>query len=181
MVDGWAQFHRIMPQPTGFAMDAMFAADRLGRAAGQPAILLPLINDDPTGPSVLSGPENFKYLSEWEKTSLWKNEVTLKSVEAFRGYSPTALIDQISPTPLLMVLAENDAVSPVDLAMKAYRRAAEPKSVVFFPGGHIDAFSDDNFQYVTSIETEFLRRTLCKEGKFKVPLDGLEHFGMLKE
>jgi hypothetical protein len=45
-------------------------------------------------------------------------------------YNPAANIQLISPTPLLMVVAENDHVTPTDLALTAYERALEAKKLV---------------------------------------------------
>jgi len=39
------------------------------------------------------------------------------------------VIQLISPTPLLMVVSENDGLTPTDLAIEAYGRAMEPKKL----------------------------------------------------
>ena len=60
----------------------------------------------------------------------WNNQVTLESLENYVEYVPTANIALISPTPLLMVLAEHDSLIPVELARAAFepcRRSQEVK------------------------------------------------------
>ena len=52
-------------------------------------------------------------------------------MEKFLEYNPAANIHLIAPTPLLMVVASNDTLTPVDLALTAYERALEPKSLDF--------------------------------------------------
>jgi len=68
--------------------------------------------------------------------------VTLRTVEMLGEYEPAAYIARISPTPLLMVVARQDHLTPVHLAIDAYERAREPKRLVILPGGHFDAYVD---------------------------------------
>ena len=47
----------------------------------------------------------------------------------------------ISPTPLLLAVAEGDHLVPAELAIAAYERAHQPKELVILPGGHFDAYT----------------------------------------
>jgi uncharacterized protein len=58
-------------------------------------------------------------------------------------YEPSAYLERISPTPMLMVVAALDHLTPADLALEAYQRAREPKKLVLLPGGHFDAYVKD--------------------------------------
>lgn len=78
-----------------------------------------------------------------------------------RAHEPWAHVHHISPTPLLMTVAENDVLTPTDLALEAYARAREPKQLQILPGGHFDAYSGPNFEKNAGCQTEFLRRALC--------------------
>ncbi len=44
-----------------------------------------------------------------------------------------------------MVVAENDRLTPTDLAIEAYQRAREPKKLVIFKGGHFNAYQEPGF------------------------------------
>ena len=80
-----------------------------------------------------------------------------------REYEPAAHITHISPTPLLMCVAQNDVLSPTDLALKAYTRALEPKSLYLLKGcGHFDAYSGPNFEDNAGRQTKFLAENLCQ-------------------
>jgi len=85
----------------------------------------------------------------------------LPSIEAFREYYPSAHIHRISPTPLLMTVAENDVLTPTDLALEAYSRAREPKQLKILKGGHFDAYAGPNFEENAGSQAEFLKKTLC--------------------
>lgn len=39
--------------------------------------MLPVVAEDPMAPSALPTPDSWKFFSEWEKKSGWKNTVTL--------------------------------------------------------------------------------------------------------
>lgn len=84
------------------------------------------------------------------------------SIEAFREYLPSAHIQHISPTPLLMTVADNDVLTPTDLALEAYSRALEPKRLHLLPGGHFEAYSGPNFEKNAKVQTEFLQTYLCQ-------------------
>ena len=73
----------------------------------------------------------------------WLNAVTLESLEDYVQYAPTASIELISPTPLLMVVAEADSLIPVDLTKAAYDRAGEPKRLHLAPCGHFDIYEKE--------------------------------------
>ena len=64
-------------------------------------------------------------------------------VEFRFGYEPGAYIGQISPTPLMMIVAVNDHLAVSDLAIAVYERACEPKRLVLLPGGHFRCLCRD--------------------------------------
>ena len=59
----------------------------------------------------------------------------LRSVEMFTEYEPGTYLPWISPTPLLIVVAAGDHLTPADLAIAAYEQANEPKQLVLLPSG----------------------------------------------
>ena len=143
-------------------VNELLAADRLARAAGKPAGVIPVVNDDPLGFAALPTPDSFTFFKGVEARNIgWENEVTMRSVELLRAYKADLAMEEISPTPLLMVVAENDTLTATDLALKAYSRALEPKELVMFKGGHFDAYSGEGLKKSLAKQTEFLKRTLC--------------------
>lgn len=81
-------------------------------------------------------------------------------MEAARAYDPSAWIHRISPTPLLMMVAQNDILTPTDLALEAYERARQPKELHILPGGHFDLYSGPNFEPNAGKQVEFLKKHL---------------------
>jgi len=126
-------------EPTRQAFDA----DREARFRGEAPAMIPVVDADPMAASALPTPDSWEWFSQTGETRApsWRNEVTLRSVEMFWEYEPGAWIQWISPTPLLLVVAQGDHLTVSDLAIAALERAREPKRLAVLPGGHFDAYT----------------------------------------
>ena len=62
--------------------------------------------------------------------------VTLRTMEMYAEYEPASMIEHISPTPLLLIVASDDDMTFTEDELEAYGRAREPKSLVIVPGDH---------------------------------------------
>ena len=120
----------------------MFDADRLARFRGEPPAMVPVVDEDPLAPSALPTPDSWQWFTETGKSRApsWRNECTLRSVEMLTEYEPVSLPALHQPTPLLMLPAAGDHLTPSDLAIAAFDRAREPKRIQILPGGHFDAY-----------------------------------------
>lgn len=121
-----------------------FATDRQQRAAGAAPAMLPLMGDADSG-AVYRSPDAIAwYTAAYRRAPAEQPEISLRSVEFARAYNPGDYIERISPTPLLMQVAEQDSITPTDLALATYRNALEPKSLRIIPAaGHFDAYGRD--------------------------------------
>jgi fermentation-respiration switch protein FrsA (DUF1100 family) len=124
--------------------------------------MLPVVNEDPLGPSALPTPDSYRWFTETGRTRApaWRNEVTLRTVELLMEYEPGAYIERIAPTPLLMVVAARDHLTPADLALEGYNRALEPKRLEVLPGGHFEAYVGDGFVQASSAARDWLAQHL---------------------
>ena len=57
-----------------------------------------------------------------------------------REYEPDSYVHRVAPTPLLVLVAEKDVLTPTELTLATYQKAREPKKLVILPGGHFDAY-----------------------------------------
>lgn len=123
---------------------AMFDADRAARFAGEPPAMVPVVAEDPMTPSALPTADSWAWFTETaaKRAPSWRNEVTLRTVEMLGEYEPISYVARVSPTPLLMLVAREDYLTPAHLALDAYAAAKEPKKLVLLPGGHFDAYVD---------------------------------------
>jgi uncharacterized protein len=133
-----------------------FDADRQARFAGEEPAMIPVVAEDPLAASALPTRDSWTWFTETaaSRAPSWKNEVTLRSVEMFSEYEPGSYISRISPTPLLLIPAEEDHLTPARLALEAYEEAREPKKLVLLPGGHFDAYIS-GFDVASSAATEW--------------------------
>jgi fermentation-respiration switch protein FrsA (DUF1100 family) len=74
----------------------------------------------------------------------------------------------IAPTPLLMIVAENDVVTPTASAVEAFNRAAQPKRLVMAPGGHFDPYVS-GFAHSSGAARDWFVQHLCVLGALSEP------------
>jgi fermentation-respiration switch protein FrsA (DUF1100 family) len=143
LVSGSANVAELVRADFRASFRAQFDADRAARFTGDPPAMVPVVAEDPLAPSALPTADSWAWFTETGKTraTAWRNEVTLRTVEMLGEYEPGAYIGRISPTPLLMIVAREDHLTPAHLAIDAYEQARQPKKLVILPSGHFDAYT----------------------------------------
>ncbi len=122
--------------PAGYAaLQQSWADERLRLAAGAPPRLVAAFGED-------SESVRFQAARPAAERTGWRNEVTLRTWELYDEYEPAASIARIAPTPLLMIVALGDTMTPAEDALDAYQRALEPKRLVTVPGSHYAVYTD---------------------------------------
>ncbi|WP_110969477.1 alpha/beta hydrolase [Pseudomonas huaxiensis] len=117
-----------------------FENDRAARYRGEhPGYRHVIAQDGEPGIFSSDGAEAF-FSAAWRLAEGWQNRVTVRSSEKASEYEPGLLIERVSPTPLLMLVAEKDTVTPTDLALAAYGRALEPKRLCMLADAHFDPY-----------------------------------------
>ena len=124
---------------------ARLAAERRRRAAGEPPTVIPVVSKEAGVECALPTPDSYAWFTETaaKRAPSWRNEVTLLSGDHGRLTHPGDYVPYISPTPLLMIVAERDVLTPAAPAKAVFERAGEPKRLVSLPGGHFDAYVDE--------------------------------------
>ncbi|KAH0344361.1 alpha/beta-hydrolase, partial [Aureobasidium melanogenum] len=140
----------------------MLAQERLSRAAGNEPGRLPVIVKNPLDTAVLPHVESYAFFSTWAEKGVWKNDLTIRSLEGIKSYFPGCRIHKISPTPLLMQAPRKDVIATTETMLEAYSRAVEPKELQMLPGGHFSMFEGDVFEMLLAKEIEFLKSTLLE-------------------
>jgi uncharacterized protein len=148
-ISGSESFRHLVRIDNWAAMDIAFAAERAAQMSGKAPTYIPVVAEDPVALSALPTPDSWQFFADYldkPEVSGWKNEVTLMSMEYFRGYEPGKYIPMIAPTPLLMVVAPGDRLVDGRLATAAYETAGHPKQLTLVPGGHFDAYVGEGFK-----------------------------------
>jgi hypothetical protein len=114
-------------------------------------------------PSVLPTPESYEWFTRAGNTLApnWRNQVTVESLEKFLEYDPAGSIHLISPTPLLMVVAGYDTLTPTDLAVAAYERALQPKAISIQPCKHFDAYTEPWVAKTAGVAVDWFKQHLA--------------------
>jgi uncharacterized protein len=165
MVSGHANARRLVRSDFMAAFQAQFDADREARFRGERPVMVPVVDADPLAPSALPTADSYEWFTGTHelRAAAWRNEVTLRSVEMFMEYEPGVYLPWISPTPLLMCVAENDVLTVSDLAIDCFEYARQPKKLVIMPGGHFDAYVD-GFQLASGAAVDwFVQHLLAQE------------------
>jgi uncharacterized protein len=139
-IDGYAGGLRRIPPEGVAALEAAFAEDERAQLRGEAPAMQTIVSADPAKPAAYRAPDAVAFYLQPVPDGVWDNTVTVRSTRWARMYQPGAFIERISPTPLLMVVAEQDHIAVTDLALKAYERALEPKRLVMIKGGHFDPY-----------------------------------------
>ncbi|GAA5087014.1 hypothetical protein HNP84_010227 [Thermocatellispora tengchongensis] len=162
VISGGTTLSRFIPSESLAEIRRAFDADRLARFRGEPPAMIPLITATPGEPAALADRQTYEWYQsiEPERLATWRNEVTLRSVESISGYEPGDYIARISPTPLLLVVAQHDILTHSDLAYAAYERALHPKRLVTLPGGHFVVYGEE-FKHTLALMTEFFLEHLA--------------------
>lgn len=139
-IDGPAAgLRRVLPENIA-GLEKRFAEDDRAQLRGEPPATQIIVSDDPAQPASYKAADAIAFYLQPIPEGIWENKITLRSNRWARMYIPGDFVDLVSPTPLLMVIAEQDHIAVTDLALKAYEKALHPKKLAFIKGGHFDPY-----------------------------------------
>lgn len=149
-ISGWKSIaHKFKPEDL-VKLRKEFDKDRMNRFNGLAPAMIPIVRDpNNKGAAALTQLAAWELFSgnnapkeeQWRFKS-WRNEITLRSLEMFTEYEPIAYIEHVTPTPLLMILAEHEEMLPIEVQIDAFNKAQEPKKLYIYPGGHFSAYTE---------------------------------------
>ncbi len=142
-IDGYAAGQRRVPPESIAELEAAFAEDERAQLKGEPPKTQIIVSEEATSRPSYKAADAVTFYLQPVPAGVWENHVTLRSTRWARMYSPGLWVDRVSPTPLLMVVADHDHIAVTDLALQAYERALEPKRLVMIKGGHFDPYLED--------------------------------------
>jgi len=123
---------------------------------------IPVVTEVAGEPAFLGQPESWRWFAQWgdRPRSRWCNEVTVRNDGGPLSFDPGLAAAHVSPTPLLMIVADEDRVAPASIALAAFARAGEPKELVIEPGDHFVPYDGEGFARARDATIAFLRRHL---------------------
>ncbi len=156
-VDGLASLFRLAP---GHALRITLAGlrDQAGALVGRPPHMVASVGP-PGSTAMMSSPDaepGFRALCP--QGLEWPNEAAARVALRLGAYRPARKAARVR-CPILFALADEDVITPPDLAVKAAARAPLAE-VRHYPGGHFDPYVGELFERVVAEETDFLTRHL---------------------
>lgn len=133
---------RLQPADTMAELEALIPADREAQYRGEPAKVMRLHGiPSPGDPVMFSDEAGLEFVEEMLKaSSTFRNAITLSTLDYLFEMEVTAYAERITQ-PLLMVLASQDTVAPVEEAREMYDRIPQPKELVEYAGEHYEILS----------------------------------------
>lgn len=162
-ISGYENILQVMPLENREQFYRMVCEERRSLAAGNPPSTVTICTDDPTKPITAPGRRTYRYFTTHahEKGLNWENQVTIRSLELRLEYEAMPYLERISPTPLLMIVADHDDITPTDIALRAFERALEPKKLLLLRGEHYHAYLEGFDETATAARDWFVQH-LCK-------------------
>jgi dienelactone hydrolase len=132
--------------------------DQIGAVLGRPPHMLPSVGP-PGSLAVMTTPDaepGFRAIDP--PGSSWRNEAAARVALRVSTYRPGRHSDRIA-APILVAIAEDDAITPPAFARAAAARARNSE-VRTYPGGHFDVYVEAGFERVVADQVDFLSRHL---------------------
>jgi hypothetical protein len=124
------------------AFEQFLTEDERSQLKGEPTRYMKVVSDTTEERAAYYAPEVMDFYLQPMPEGKWENKVTVRSARWSRMYEPGIFIQAISPTPLLMIIAEEDRVTLTDVELSAYERALPPKQLKLIKGGHFEPYSN---------------------------------------
>ena len=93
-------------------------------------------------PAALPGSETEEWIQNSDVNGTYSNELTARTFDLLRTYEPVSFVEQIAPTPLLMIVASNDLQTPTAWQLEAFERIGEPKRLLEIDCRHYDVYME---------------------------------------
>ncbi|ARP80061.1 alpha/beta hydrolase [Bordetella genomosp. 8] len=139
-ISGFEQGRRRVSPDVAPAFVETLTEDLRAQHRGEAPRYQAIVDADPARPAAYRSPDAVAFYTRDLCEARWSNTVTLRSTHAARMYEPGLWVGRVSPTPLMMIVAQDDRLTMTDLELQAYERALQPKRLVLLPGGHFDPY-----------------------------------------
>jgi uncharacterized protein len=129
--------------------------DLAGSLGGRPPVMIPLVGPPGSVGAMTSADADPGYHAIAGST--WRNEVAARLALGTGLYRPGRQADRL-PCPILIQIADHDAIAPPKAAQDAAWRATGRAEVRTYPIGHFDIYVGAPFERAIADQLQFLRR-----------------------
>jgi dienelactone hydrolase len=159
-VDGLVNFLRL-GHKHALALTLAGLRDQAGALAGRPPHMVASVGP-PGSTAVMNSPDaESGFLALNPPGLVWPNEAPARIALRVGAYRPIRKAARIR-CPVLFAIADDDVITPPDLAVKAAARVPRGE-VRHYQGGHFDPYVGQLFEQVVTDQTEFLLSQLSRQ------------------
>ena len=157
--DGLAQMRKVSPRVTA-AFTSAALRDVWSQVRGRPPYTLPVVGPPGSVAALTSPGCEDCYREMLPPGSAWRNEVAARLALRLGSYRPGRLAAKVR-CPLLVCVMEQDALTPVEPAVRA-AEAAPRGELRRYPGDHFDVYFGETFERVARDQAAFFTRHLVR-------------------
>ena len=112
--------------------------------------------------AVLKDPGAIPFTEEMQHRGMeWSKFCTVQSLTYTLLHEPIVDIHRISPTPMLMIVADSDVTTQTHLQLEAFEKALQPKKLEILKGsGHFEPYYGETFEQNIQAQLNFLDEIL---------------------
>ncbi|MCF3639817.1 lysophospholipase [Rhizobium sp. TRM95111] len=135
-VSGWSA-RKLFPPDDLAQLEAAIYADRDAQLHGEPPVTLTTSGERKPGapPVMFTDPEGLEFTKHYHAIPSFRNELAIGSLDYLFEMEAPAYAERIK-SPLLLVLASEDTVAPVEDARKMFEQVTADKELLEYPGQH---------------------------------------------
>lgn len=140
----------------------MLDDDRVRRMKGEPSAYVPVTTSDPAQPAAFPGLRTHNYFHTFVSSVSnlkWENKVTVRSLEYLIDFDVSGYAPYIGPTPLMMIVSNDDSSTPTDIALDFFHNAHEPKELMVIKADHYASYIED-FPKTSAAARDFFVKNL---------------------
>jgi len=141
-------------------------ADRASQAKGNPPFSVAPFNsfgENPAGMAAGGGLEAYEFMTNVKERGAlnFENQTTIQSYYKIAMWQPWGLLSHINPTPVMMLIPENDIISDPADQKKSFDQLEGPKRLCIAHGkGHLDVLSGDQASELMRQQVDFINEHL---------------------
>ncbi len=90
----------------------------------------------------------------------WVNQVTIAGIRSTPPWDPGVCVHRVAPTPLLLLVALEDALVDAAIAIEAHARAGSTAEIQFLEGHHFTPYSGAGFDRAAGAAADWFLRWL---------------------
>ena len=161
-VDGLSRLWET-PLRDNLSLTAVSLRDEIGSRLGALPVYIPAVGAPGTLAVMTTPDAEPGYRALIPPGSAWRNEVAARVLWRIGRYQPGLAAERLT-CPLLVCVAEDDAITPAARAVELASRARQVE-IRRYPGGHFAPYLGELFEQVVADQIDFLRRQLVRPGE----------------